>query len=167
MLIATILDKETVQITPDVLCYSADFIDARIVTPVRSFAQYIHTGTQPILTDDQSAVVTKYYGSDIAQSLSKISSLAYYSDSNVFLQKILSVLEESADCQITSEPDKKIYLYDIQRQKVIRKLENKSLSGYQYRPVKGVYISKIGNIAIVQSDDDNFGIYLKSKFSFF
>lgn len=167
MLIISIRGKYPVLISPDLLVHLDGLIQSKVLVPVRSFSQYLTSGTKHNEAVENYDLVEKYYGTDIAKSIASIKLLEYYTDIATFFAKIMRTLEEELDCKLVPDQGKKVYLYDITLEKILSTYENYSLSDYQTKLSKSAYSSKVGNIALIESPDSNFQHFFKTRFSFF
>ena len=167
MLIISIRGKYSVLISPDLLVHLDDLIQAKILVPIKSFSQYLTSGTKHGEAVENYDLVEKYYGTDIAKSISSIRLLEHYTDIATFFAKIIHILEDEFDCKLVLDQGKKVYLYDINTEKIISTYENYSISNYQTKLSKNTYSSRIGNIALIESPDSNFQHFFKTRFSFF
>lgn len=167
MLIVSILGVQNVTIQPQILQHLEDLIASKIVIPVRTFAQYINSGTQHAENAEHTNLIEKHFGSDIAKSVTTINSMESFDDITRLLAKIVQVLEQQMDCRIVPGIDKTVYLYDIQKEKTLHTYESSTLVDYQIKVSPGNYVSKLGHIALVESQTADVLPLVKPKFSLF
>lgn len=153
MLIISIKGIQCVYITSDVLPFIEQLIQSQVLIPIKSFSQYLNSGTKLAENVENASLITKYYGSDIAKTLTSIQSLEVYSDYQSLMTKITSILAKLADCTITANFEKKVYLYDLNKD-VILYTYHAQLDDYQIKIGKNEYASYVGNIVFIQSTSE-------------
>lgn len=164
MLILSIKWSTPVYITPDLLQHLEDLIESKIVTPIKTFAQYVDSGTSFTENAAHYQIIEKHYGSDIAKTMTTIQALESFSDIAGLRAKITKVLEASMDCKLVPSFGKTVYLFDGQKSKILHEYHDFSLADYQQKNPGGIYISRLDNIWFVESPDKNFGQSIKPKF---
>lgn len=168
MLVISIRGQCQVLVSPELLVHLDDLIQSKVLVPIRSFSQYLTSGTKHAEAVENYNLVEKYYGTDIAKSMSTIKLLEHYTDIATFFAKIMQILESELDCKLVPNQGKKVFLYDSVREKILSTYENYSLADYQTKLSKNMYSSRIGNIILIESpDDSSFQQYFRPKFAFF
>jgi len=167
MLVVSILGVQNATIQPQILQHLEDLIASKIVIPVRTFAQYINSGTQHAENAEHIGLIEKHFGTDIAKSVTTITLIESFDDAAPFLAKVVRVLEQQMDCRIIPGIGKTVYLYDIQKEKILHTYENSALVDYQTKVSPGNYVSKLGHVALVESQTADVLPLVKPKFSLF
>lgn len=161
------MGTRNVFITPEILEHLEDLITSKIVVPVKTFAQYVNSGTRYLDNNQHYNLIEKHFGSDIAKSVTTLNMMESFVDISSFLAKVVQVLELNMDCRMVPGVGKTVYLYDIQKEKVLHTYTNFALADYQIKVSTGNYVSKSGNVALVESQTSDILPLVKPKFSLF
>jgi len=129
---------------------------SKIIQPVTSFGQYLNTGTIENGQElENEQLVCKYYGSDIAKTLTNFNKIKILATFEEFINILVEFLELKTGSKIIKNNlDNTIFIIDENTEKILYKLPNCQLYDYQYKN-NNEYISKYENILIVQSNLEN------------